>query len=118
LWIADDISRYFDQYPGSGNAFGSFFVFDFLALRDAAIAARGGDEAAYLPPPGFSTDRRTTEESRSAYVQWSHTVELDMPLNIAAGLRYEETEVTSSALVQIATGLLWTGNNEFSVQFG
>src|SRR3546814_11725944 len=47
LWIADDISRYFDQFPGSGDAFGQFFLFDFESLREAAIAARGGDEAAY-----------------------------------------------------------------------
>ncbi|TWG90988.1 TonB-dependent receptor [Luteimonas sp. J16] len=118
LWIGDDMSRYFDRFPGSGNAFGDFFVFDFLALRDAAIAARGGDEAAYLPPDHFSTDRRTTEKSRSAYVQWSDTFGEQMPLNVAVGVRYEETDVISSALVPIATGLLWTGNNEFSVQFG
>src|SRR5690606_11101346 len=37
---------------------------------------------------------------------------------VALGVRYEETEVTSSALVPIATDSLWTGNNEFSVQFG
>ena len=118
LWIGDDISRYFDQFPGSGDAFGQFYLFDFARLREAAIAARGGDEAAYLPPPDFTTDRRTTEKSRSAFVQWSNTFDLGMPLNVAVGVRYEETEVTSSALVPIATGLLWTGNNEFSVQFG
>lgn len=118
LWIPDDISGYFDQFGGSGDAFGQFFLFDFERLREAAIAARGGDEAAYLPPPGFSTDRRTTEKSKSAFVQWSDTFDLSMPLNVAVGVRYEETDVTSSALVPIATGLLWTGNNEFSVQFG
>ncbi|MCD9027266.1 TonB-dependent receptor [Luteimonas sp. BDR2-5] len=118
LWIGDDISRYFDQFPGSGNAFGQFYLFDFQRLRNAAIAARGGDEAAYLPPPDFSTDRRTTEKSKSAYVQWSNTWDLSMPLNVAVGVRYEETDVTSSALVPIATGLVWTGANEFAVQFG
>src|SRR5690606_40471203 len=64
------------------------------------------------------SDRRTTEKSRSAFVQWSNTFDLSMPLNVAVGVRYEETEVISSALVPIATGLLWTGDNEFSVQFG
>ena len=118
LWITDDISGYFDQFPGSGGAFGQFFVFDFESLREAAIAARGGDEAAYLPPPGFSTDRRTKENSKSAFVQWSDTFGMDMPLHVAVGVRYEETEVTSSALVPIATGLVWAGNNEFTVQFG
>src|SRR3546814_10198752 len=93
-------------------------MFDFESLREAAIAARGGDEAAYLPPPNFSTDRRTTEKSRSAFVQWSDTFGMDMPLHVAVGVRYEETEVTSSALVPIPTGLVWAGNNEFTVQFG
>ena len=118
LWIADDISRYFDQFPGSGNAFGSFYLFDFARLREAAIAARGGDEAAYLPPPNFSTDRRTNEKSKSAFVQWNQTFELGMPLDVALGVRYEETDVTSRALVPIPTGLVWAGNNEFTVQFG
>ncbi|MGQ4582392.1 TonB-dependent receptor [Lysobacter sp. F60174L2] len=118
LWIPDDISGYFDQFGGSGGAFGQFFLFDFEALREAAIAARGGDEASYLPPPNFSTDRRTTEKSKSAFAQWSDTFGMDMPLNVAVGVRYEETEVTSSALVPIPTGLVWAGNNEFTVQFG
>ncbi|PBS11842.1 TonB-dependent receptor [Lysobacteraceae bacterium NML93-0792] len=118
LWIPGDISQYFDQFSGSGNAFGQFYLFDFDRLRAAAIAARGGDEAAYLPPDNFTTDRRTTEKSKSAYVQWSNTWDLSMPLSVAAGVRYEETDITSSALVPIATGLVWTGANEFSVQFG
>src|SRR3546814_2970215 len=46
----------------------------------------------------FSTDRRTTEKSKSAFVQWSDTFGMDMPLHVAVGMRYEETEVTSSAL--------------------
>jgi TonB-dependent receptor len=36
----------------------------------------------------------------------------------AFGLRYEKTDVTSSALVPTATGINWVSNNEFSVQFG
>lgn len=118
LWVADDISRYFDQFPGSSDAFGQFFVFDFRRVRDAAIAARGGDTAAYLPPDNFTTDRRTTEKSKSAYVQWSNVWEYAMPVHASVGVRYEKTDVTSSALVPIATGLTWTGNNEFSVQYG
>src|SRR3546814_4609203 len=51
LRIADDISRYFDQFPGSGDAFGQFFMCDLERLREAAIAVRGGVEAAHTPPP-------------------------------------------------------------------
>src|SRR3546814_2815644 len=113
-----EFRRVLFRSPGSGDAFGQFFLFDFESLREAAIAARGGDEAAYLPPPNFSTDRRTTEKSKSAFVQWSDTFGMDMPLHVAVGVRYEETEVTSSALVPIPTELVWAGNNEFTVLFG
>src|SRR3546814_1199923 len=65
----------------------------------------------------FSTDRRTTEKSKSAFVQWSDTFGMDMPLHVAVGMRYEETEVTSSALVPIPSELVWAGNNEFTVLF-
>ncbi|MGH8074435.1 MAG: TonB-dependent receptor [Lysobacter sp.] len=118
LWIADDMSRYFDQFGGGGDIFGQFFMFDFDAVRDAAIAARGGDEAAYLAPTEFTTDRRTTEKSKNAYLQWSNSWDLQMPVHAAVGVRYEQTDVTSSALVPIATGMVWNGANEFSVQFG
>src|SRR3546814_13666539 len=44
LWIADELSRYFDQFPGSGDAFGHFCIVDFECLLGGAHAARGGDE--------------------------------------------------------------------------
>ena len=118
LWIPDDMSRYFGSFSNSNSLFGQFFVFDFDKVRDAAIAARGGDASPYLAPVGFTTDRRATETSQSAYAQWSNVWGEDMPLHTAFGLRYEKTDVVSRALVPIATGLLWTGNNEFSVQYG
>jgi len=40
-----------------------------------------------------------------------------MPLHAALGVRYEKTEVTSSALVPTATGINWVANNEFSLVF-
>ena len=118
LWVADDMNRYFGEFGGSNSMFGQFFLFDFDAVRDAAIAARGGASGAYLPPANFTTDRRTTEKSRSAYLQWSNSWGDTRPLNAAFGVRYEKTDVTARALVPIATGLLWTGSNEFSVQYG
>ena len=66
----------------------------------------------------FTTDRRVTEESKSAYLQFTTTFDMSMPLHAAVGVRYEETDVTSTALVPTATGITWVANNEFSVQFG
>jgi TonB-dependent receptor len=119
VWHLDSIRHYFDNIPGSNSPdlFNQFFTFDFRTVRDLAAAA-AGDESLYLASDVFTTDRRVEEESESAYVQWSTTFDTAMPLHVAAGLRYEKTDVTSTALVPTATGIVWVANNEFSVQFG
>ena len=66
----------------------------------------------------FTTDRRTTEKTYSAYMQYRWAFDMGtMPSNLRVGLRYEKTDVTSSALVPIATGIQWVGTNEFNVVF-
>ena len=123
LWQRDNIGRYFNAFPGH-NAAGftdAFFIWDFAAVRQAAAAAwarAGNDPNQYLASNNFTTDRRVLEESRSAYLQWSNTFDFSMPLNVAVGVRYEETDVTSSALVPVATGISWGSANEFSILRG
>ncbi|MBD8526808.1 TonB-dependent receptor [Pseudomarimonas arenosa] len=118
VWIPDSIRHYFRSMNGSGNPnlFNQFFTWDFRTVRDLAAQA-AGDGSLYLVSPDFTTDRRVNEESKSAYLQWSTTWEMAMPLDIALGVRYEETDVTSTALVPTATSITWVANNEFSVQF-
>jgi TonB-dependent receptor len=119
VWRLDSIRHYFDNIPGSSSPdlFNQFFTFDFRTVRDLAAAA-AGDESLYLASDVFTTDRSVEEQSESAYVQWSTTFDTAMPLHVAAGFRYERTDVTSTALVPTATGIVWVANNEFSVQFG
>src|SRR6185503_18288670 len=50
-----------------------------------------------------------------AYVQFSQTFDTKLPMHAALGLRYEETDVTSSALVPTPVRIDWVANNEFSV---
>lgn len=69
---------------------------------------------AYCASTDWDTDKRTTEETRSAYAQLNHATEFDgMPLNVRLGIRYEETDVDSSALVPSYTGVRWEGGNEY-----
>jgi TonB-dependent receptor len=119
VWQADSIAKYFRNIPGSGNPalFNQFFTFDFNTVRDLAAKA-AGDESLYLAAPNFSTDRRTSERSQSAYIQYSNSWDWVVPINGAFGLRYEKTSVKSSALVPTATGITWVANNEFAVQYG
>lgn len=119
IWFADSMSRYFGSFSGHNDPrFTSrFLVFDFERLRQRA-AEVAGNESWYLPPTEFTRDLRTEEKSRSAYLQWNTSLDWGIPVNIAAGVRYEETEVSSSALVPIATGIEWGSANELNVIFG
>lgn len=119
IWFADNMGRYFDAFSGAGSsAFTDrFLLFDFERLRQRA-AQVAGNESWYLAPEKYSRDLRTTEKSKSAYLQWTTTWDWKVPVHAAVGVRYEETEITSSALVPIANAISWGSANELNVVFG
>ncbi|MBK6469830.1 MAG: TonB-dependent receptor [Betaproteobacteria bacterium] len=118
VWRADQIRPYFKQISGSGSPslYNQFFTWDFKTVRDLAAAARG-DQALFLPSSTFTTDRRVEEKSQSAYLQYVKDWDTRFPMRSAIGVRYEKTDVTSTALVPVATGINWTGTNEYPIQF-
>ncbi|MFT5610051.1 MAG: TonB-dependent receptor [Polaribacter sp.] len=100
-----------------------YFTYDIdaLAARTEALGATqsiGGDCGTGLcPSTNFLTDRRTTEETTSFYVQYNTDLEMgSIPVSIKAGLRYEETDVQSQALVPTYASILQVAgsDNEFS----
>lgn len=121
VWGAiESVADNFGEFGGSDNPllFPSYFAWDFETVRQAGIAVAGGDESSFLASDDFTTDRLTNEETFGAYVQLSHSFSIGSRIaNIGAGVRYEKTDVESSALVPTATEILWVSANEFSVQF-
>jgi TonB-dependent receptor len=136
VWQHNTVRGFFDQISGSGNPdlLNEFYSFNFREVVGLVASARGalpgasatcplnGNNAVQVPcyqaSNVWGTDRRTKEESTSAYLQFSQDWDTAVPIHMALGVRYEQTDVTSTALVPIATGINWTGNNEFPVQFG
>ncbi|MCD9033354.1 TonB-dependent receptor [Luteimonas sp. Y-2-2-4F] len=118
IFYADDMSRYFDAFDGHNDPrfTGRFMMFDFERLRQRA-AEIAGDDTLYRAPTEFTDDLMTEEKSKAAYLQWSTTFDWQMPLNVAAGVRYEETDVTSSSLVRVGTGISWDSANELYVVY-
>ncbi len=118
IWFADNMGRYFDQFAGhdSPNFSDRFLLFDFDRLRNRAAELTGRPDW-YRAPDEFSRDLRTNEKSSGAYVQYTTKFDWEMPLNVALGMRYEKTEVTSSALVPVATGITWQAANELNLVF-
>ena len=115
VWRGDTIRQYFDEISGSGNPnlFNDFFTFDFDRVRGIAAGLRGEDR--FSASADFTTDRHVKEESQSAYVQFSQAFDTAMPINAAVGVRYEKTDVTSSALVPSPSGISWASDNELNV---
>jgi TonB-dependent receptor len=65
--------------------------------------------------PVFSTDRLAEEKINSIYMQSNFAWDSGtMPTNLGIGIRYEETDVQSKALVPIYTKLIWASANEFT----
>lgn len=70
---------------------------------------------ATLPVNGFD-DNIIEEDIVSAYVQVSTDYELgEMPLNVVAGLRYEQTDVTSTSDQIVPLEIIWESDNDFKV---
>jgi len=115
IWDIRRVSPLFSNVPGHNNPdlFNQMFIWDFKTVAEYREAATGQSQAA---SDDFTTDRTTKENSDSAYLQYRWAFDIgSMPTNLRVGLRYERTDVDSSALVPISTGIVWVGTNEFRV---
>jgi TonB-dependent receptor len=124
------IAGWYDEIGGAGDdrRWVQLFTWDTRALiqRARELAAQGvvvsnpstvpgdcGD--GFCPNSNYSSDRRTQEEQLAVYAQLQlDLVWGDMPVNLDVGLRYEETDVASQALVPVYTGVRWITSNEFN----
>ncbi|WP_229262338.1 TonB-dependent receptor [Duganella guangzhouensis] len=119
VWHQDSIGQYFNKISGSNNAalFNQFYTFNFAQVRQLASDV-SGQPALYLPKSTFDNDARTGEKSNAAYVQFNTDWDTKLPIHTSVGLRYEKTDVVSTALVPAATGISWVSQNEFPITFG
>ena len=131
LVVPASLAGMYDELSGGDSVTNNFFVFNMeeVAARAEALQALPETDPMYLATalaggdcgtgfcadsdPGFGNQFR--EESYSAYFQLGYVGDLfDRPFNFRVGVRYEETEVTSSAESQNYTSIDWASTNEFS----
>jgi len=122
------IAGQFDQVDGGNDPrlhteYFTTSLEEIISVGEASYTARGADYAAvgdcgtgYCASTDWTVDKRTTEETSSAYIQLNSALEYyDMPVNLQVGLRYEETDVTSAALAPTYDEVFWLGGNEFTM---
>lgn len=96
-----------------------FYTFNFekmVGFLDKLNGICGGDGNCLSK---FTVDRRIRERTVAPYLQANMQFDLfDNPAHLRAGIRYEKTRITSSALVPIPTGTQWVSANEFNLVYG
>jgi TonB-dependent receptor len=119
LWHPATVRGYFDKIDGSDspNLFNNFYTFNFNDVRDAAAKATG-KPGGYVAKTDFVTDQRTKEDTKNLYLQFNTDWDTRFPMHTSVGVRYEKTDVTSTALVPAATSISWGSQNEFTVNMG
>jgi TonB-dependent receptor len=119
LWHPATVRGYFNKIDGSGNPslFNNFYTFNFNEVRDVAAKVTGKPEL-YTIKKTFDTDQRTKEDSKNLYLQFNTDWDTRFPMHTAIGVRYEKTDVVSTALVPAATAYAWKSQNEFEVVKG
>lgn len=116
-----------DKFAGLGgvntpNIIKQYYRFNFeteanLIKKLYNVCGPGGANASCLAP--FTVDRRINERTIAPFFQASSRFNLfGKPTHLIGGVRYEVTNVSSTALVPIPVGTRWVSANEFDVNFG
>jgi TonB-dependent receptor len=134
--IPDDIFEWVtlpDKFSGVSGAndpdmLQGFYRFDFAQMVDLLEDQFGICSSPWVGStsdnPGTCLANRTNsrqieEDTLSAYAQFNTSFNIGTAAaNVTAGARYERTEVTAPASVQVPTGTSWPGGNEFFLTFG
>jgi len=113
IFQADHFGRYFSRFKRHDDPRFSdrFLLFDFERLRQRSIEMGVDEELLRSSETDFIRDLRAIEKSSSAFVQWRNTWDWTIPVDVAVGLRYEKTKVTSPSTTLPPTGhIFWPGN--------
>jgi TonB-dependent receptor len=118
LFTVDCLPCHFDNIPGSGNPdlFPEMFIYDFATMAALREQVFPGEPA--RAPDTFTNDLRTKEETTAAYLQWLWNFDIgNMNSNLRVGMRYEKTDVSSSALTPVPLYIDWVAANEFFITY-
>ncbi|MEI9903893.1 MAG: TonB-dependent receptor [Asticcacaulis sp.] len=109
----------FDGLSGAGNIPEQIVVADinkYVPILDSKYQVCGGNMNCLAP---YTTDRRIQEKTVAPYIQVNTKFDMfQRPAHVVVGVRYEKTDIDSSALVPVPGAVTsWGSANEFSLDF-
>jgi TonB-dependent receptor len=128
MFVRHDTNNFLDQLAGGGSDLtpNYYYTFDFdeAVARSTAFLTNeelGGKDyfaASADHPLGTRSESSVQENTNSIYVQseWGFDV-ADYDVQLNAGFRYEQTDVTSRVLQDVPTAVWWKGGSEFLTQY-
>ena len=73
------------------------------------------DRDFYCASTDYGNVKETSETTGAVYFQVSTDFDFSLPTSLRAGMRYEKTDVISTAYVPIPLNTSWTGGDEFTI---
>jgi iron complex outermembrane receptor protein len=128
MFTYNSTGDFLDAFDGGGADLHTnyYYTFDFdelAAISQAFLTNEvlGGKDYFALSanhPLGTFTSDGVQEVTDSIYVESSWEFDVaGLPVSLNAGIRYEETDVTSRVLQNIPTAVWWKGGSEFLTQY-
>lgn len=104
----------FDDYNTS-NIDQVGFRGDARRMAEWAVSEYGSG-AEYFYDPNFSENHKVEEDTRALYFQVTMNGEIGgMEANMLAGMRYENTDLTTTSVVVPPASIHWLDNNDFNI---
>ncbi len=128
MFTRHDTNDFLSELDGGGSLLNPhyYYTFDFdeVVARSEAFLTNevlGGEDyfatTAYHPMGTFAQGA-VKEDTMSLYIDsaWEFDI-ADFPVQINAGFRYEQTDVTSTVMQPVPTSVWWKGGSEWHTQY-
>lgn len=126
MFVRNDTGNFLNQFTGGGSSLqpNYYYTFDYdeaVARQTAYLNAALLGQDAYVPDAyfdGIDSQSSVQEQTQSLYVQSQWEFEaMAFPVQVNAGLRYEQTDVLSTVKQRVEKQVNWESASEWIMKY-